>query len=228
MPGYNQISYLKNHVDYIIEPIAIIGSKEYSFDKYNFINLLNELGLKDITGIDIQEGDGVDKVLDICNTSDNYFKLKSKYFNTIICMQTLYSVKNPFKAAKNIYHLMNENAVLLFSDVFTHRIHRIPNDNWRFTYDAHKILFDKLEFDDSRVKIGITRGETLINYKYPFPELLKYKKQKNESILGYILRKINRKLFLSGLLDLPILLPELSIFSFAKNTLKKKHNEKQK
>ena len=36
-------------------------------------------------------------------------------------MQTLYAVINPFKAAENIYRVMNKNSILIFSDVFNLR-----------------------------------------------------------------------------------------------------------
>jgi len=44
---------------------------------------------------------------------------------------------------------------------------------------------------------------------------LKHHKNKGESSLAFFIRKINRKLFSVGLLNLSRLLPELSIFSIA-------------
>ena len=96
------------------------------------------------------------------------------------------------------------------------------------TTQIHGILFnvqwDKFEphssffipcLDDKKAKIGITRENKLININFPHPELNKYKQQEDESFIGYIIRKIHRKLFTVGLLNLPRLLPELSIFSIA-------------
>jgi len=216
MPDYNQIEFLKNNINYIKEPIIIIGSKEYDFDNYNFKIELNKLGQNDITGIDIQDGSGVDIVLDICDDQNKYFEKYLNFYNTIICMQMLYSVDNPFKAADNIYRLMNKNSTLLFSDVFVHRIHRIPTDYWRFSYDGHKKLFHKLNFDDSRVRIGITRKNKLINFKYPLPELSKFNRNIGESLMGFISRKFIYRLNPNSLLNISRLLPEISIFSIAK------------
>ena len=216
MPSINQIKFLQDNSKDLKEPIAIIGSKEYDFDSFSFIEELNKIDLFDIIGLDIQVGHNVDVVLDICDLKNKYYDDYKNYFNTVICMQTLYAVSNPFIAAENIQNLMNDNAVLIFSDVFTHRIHRIPTDNWRFTYDGHKILFNNLDFDDSKTKIGITRNNKLIDFKYPFPELLKYYKEPNESLISFFSRKIIRKYFFSELLNLPRLMPEISIFSFAR------------
>ena len=65
MPNLNQINFINENVDLLIEPILIVGSKEYKFDKYNFINELANLNKKEIIGVDIQSGSGVDIVLDI-------------------------------------------------------------------------------------------------------------------------------------------------------------------
>ncbi len=215
MPDLNHIKFLTINKQVIKEPILIIGSKEYDFDKYSFVNEFNKLGYEKITGIDIQSGTGVDLVLDICNGEDIFFNKYEKYFNTVICMQTLYAVYNPFYAAQNISKVMNDQSTLFFSDVFIHKIHRIPQDFWRFSYDAHKVLFKDLVFDDKKVKISITRASELSNLEYPFPEFLKYYKNKEESWLAFFIRKISRKFFSVGLLSLSRLLPEISIFSIA-------------
>jgi len=215
MPDLNHIKYLTINKKDIKEPILIIGSKEYDFDKLNFLHEFKKLGYENITGIDIQSGPGVDLVLDVCNAKDIFFNKYEEYFNTVICMQTLYAVSNPFDAAENISKIMNDKATLFFSDVFIHKIHRIPQDYWRFSYDAHKVLFKTLVFDDKKVKISITRYNKLSNLEYPFPEFLKHHKNKGESSLAFFIRKINRKLFSVGLLNLSRLLPELSIFSIA-------------
>ena len=141
--------------------------------------------------------------------------LITNYYNTIICMETLYAVINPFKAAENIYRIMNKNSILIFSDVFVHRIARVPTDYWRFSYDAHKQLFKKLKFDDIKTKIGLTRQNVLLDMTYPFPELSKYKKQHNESSIEFIIRKLFRRIFFHSMINLPRLLPEISIFSIS-------------
>ena len=118
MPNLNQINFIKMNHNLIKEPIAIMGSKEYKFDAYNYIDELNNLGFKDIIGMDIDGGKGVDIIIDICSLEANYIKKNKRIFNTIICMQTLYAVKNPFDAAKNIETLLKVNGVLIFSDIY--------------------------------------------------------------------------------------------------------------
>mgnify|MGYP006088428661 CR=1 FL=1 len=216
MPSLNQIEFIKINIDFVIEPILIVGSKEYDFDNYNYIEELKKLEKIDILGIDIQSGNGVDVVVDICDDKTNFFDKYTNYFNTVICMQTLYAVQNPFKAAENIFSMMNTKAILLFSDVFVHKIHRIPADYWRFSYDAHKQIFNRMEFDDTKTKIGLTRKNILINLTYPLPELSKFNKAKSETYIEFIIRKIYCKIFINTMLNHPRLLPEISIFSISR------------
>jgi len=219
MPNQNQINFIKLNKDLIIAPILIIGSKEYDFDEYNYIQELNRLGFDEIIGLDIAMGNGVDVHVDICDLNHNYFQENAERFKTVICMQTLYSVKDPFKATQNIQGLLSRNGVLIFSDIFSHRVNRIPSDYWRFTYDAQKLLFDKIDFIDQRTKIGITRQNKLIDYSLPLPELLKYSKEKTETSVEFFLRKLYRKIFHKGLLNNQRLMPEISIHSIGNKVI---------
>ncbi len=216
MPTENQIEYIKINKDHIKEPIAIIGSREYDFDQRNFIKELNIMGFSNIIGIDIKKGKGVYVVTDICDFSSSFVKNHNRYFCTIICMQMLYSVVNPFNAAKSIQSLMSKNGILIFSDIFTHRVNRIPKDYWRFTYDAHKLIFSDLSFIDAKSRIGITRINKLVDFKYPIPEVNKYYRVDGESYISYIFRRLYAKCFRTSLLSLNRLMPETSIFSIAK------------
>ena len=102
MPNYNHIKYIRDNVRYIQDPILIVGSKEYEFDQYNFFTELKSMDFKTIIGIDIQIGEGVDIQADICNISKEIYNKYVGYFNTVVCMQTLYAVQNPFIASQNI------------------------------------------------------------------------------------------------------------------------------
>ena len=216
MPGINQINYLKLNVELIKEPIAIIGSKEYSFDSKNYIQELKNMGFEEIFGVDIVEGKGVDIVSNICDYESHFVSKYTDYFNTVICMQTLYSVKNPFNATKSIQTIMNEDAILIFSDIFSHRINRIPKDYWRFTYDAHQILFQNLTFFNEKVRIGMSRKDKLYPLEYPFPEIHRYIRYKDESWTEFLFRRLYMKIFSTGFLGVYRLLPEISIFSIGK------------
>ena len=82
MPNLNQINFLKLVRQYIKEPILIIGSKEYDYDEYNFLNELNKLEFFDITGLDINHGSGVDVVMDICDLDAKFIHKNKSGFKT--------------------------------------------------------------------------------------------------------------------------------------------------
>ena len=138
---------------------------------------------------------------------------KKSGFKTVLCMQTMYAVKNPFYASQNIQKLLAKDGTLVFSDIFSHKINRVPTDYWRFTFDGQKILFENIEFIESLTKIGVTRKNILIDYSLPLPEILKYTKNDSETFVAYFLRKVYVKLFSNSFMNNQRLLPELSIHS---------------
>ena len=216
MPSANQIDYVSQVKHLLAEPILIVGAKTYDFDEDSFLPHLRSWGFEDITGIDLAAGPGVDQVVDICEEHSEFAKKAHGSFGTVICMQVLYSTTNPFMAAHNIQQLLAPNGCLIFSDVFSHRIHRIPKDYWRFTYDAHKVLFKSLIFDDAAARVCVTRSRLMLPLQYPFPEVLQHSRHHNETKTGFFLRRVHRKVFATGIFCVSRFLPELSIFSCAR------------
>lgn len=213
----NQISFIKLNKALISEPILIIGSKQYDFDKENIKTSLHELGFKDITGIDIIEGEGVDYIVDITDVNSDFIKSYQGNFSTVICMEVLTHVRNPFNASQSIVTLLNSSGTAILSECYVRKITKMPLDLWRFTYDGIKELFSQLTFDDSKAMVSLTRekNEKLLPLKYPLPQLLA-QKHSDESGMGYFLRRIHRKFFAGGLFKISRLLPETTIYSIAK------------
>lgn len=213
----NQISFLRANADMISEPVLIVGSKHYDFDKENIRSRLNEMNIKDITGIDIFEGNGVDYVVDITDSESEFIKKNSGKFSTVICMEVLTHVRNPFKAAKNLTAFVKEGGTAVLSECYVRKISKMPVDLWRFTYDGTKELFSELKFDDSRARVSLTRekNEQLLELKYPLPQLLAQKSE-DENSIGYFLRRLHRKFFAKGIFKISRLLPETTIYSIAK------------
>lgn len=217
MATKNQINFLELNKDIIKEPVLIVGSKLYDYDKEDIRKFLINSGIIDITGIDLFDGEGVDYVLDITDTSSEFIINHKDYFSTIICMEILTNVKNPFVAASNIIAMLKKGGSAVFSECFVRKISKMPIDLWRFTYDGTKQLFSGLEFNDSRAKISFTRDKdvSLTKLVTPFPQLL-HEKHKDESMIGYQLRRIHRRYFAKGIFKLSRLMPEITIYSVAK------------
>ena len=217
MATLNQISFLKLNIQSITEPVLIVGSKQYDFDKMNLRQFLVNNNFNDITGIDIFSGEGVDFTVDITETDSVFLKEHLQYFNTVLCMEVLTHVRNPFIAAENLSKMVRENGNVILSECFVRKISKMPADLWRFTYDGTKTLFSDLVFDDSKAMISLTRekSENLMSLKYPLPQVLP-EKHTDESGIGYFLRRLHRKFFSGGIFKLSRLLPEITIYSIAK------------
>lgn len=217
MATRNQISFLCLNKESINEPILIVGSKQYDFDKENIRERLQEFGFKDITGIDLFEGEGVDFATDITNSEEEFIKNHNGFFSTVICMEILTHVKNPFIAAENLISLLKAGGRIILSECYVRKISKMPVDLWRFTYDGTKELFKKLSFDDTKAMISLTREKTerLLPLKYPLPQVLA-EKHPDEGSAGYFLRRLHRKYFAGGIFKISRLLPEITIYSIAK------------
>ncbi|MBP9192039.1 MAG: hypothetical protein KBF96_05770 [Ignavibacteria bacterium] len=217
MATKNQINYLEINKDLIKEPVLIVGSKLYDYDKEDIRKYLNNTGLKDITGIDLFEGEGVDHAVDITDTESEFIKSHRDFYSTIICMEILTNVLNPFTAAENIKSMLKKGGSAVFSECFVRKISKMPVDLWRFTYDGTKQLFSGLEFIDNKARISFTRDKdgNLSDLPHSLPQVL-HDRHMDESMIGYMLRRIHRKYFAKGIFKLSRLIPETTIYSVAK------------
>ncbi|HEY4662917.1 MAG TPA: methyltransferase domain-containing protein [Candidatus Humimicrobiaceae bacterium] len=144
MGDINQLLFIKKNIDKIKGPILEVGSKNYG----NTQDLRSLFENVDYIGIDMEDGNGVDIVLDL--TKDFNFiedKLEGKRFQTIVCFSVLEHCSDPFKMCSNIERLLKKNSLVFISVPFSWRIHGYPNDYWRFTPEGIKILFPNLKFD---------------------------------------------------------------------------------
>ena len=93
---------------------------------------LIEKNFENVFSIDVDKNRSPDQLLDICddNFSDN-LKIKP---SLICCFEVLEHTKDPNKAIKNIYIVLNEGDYFLASTPFNFHIHDEPNDFFRFTY----------------------------------------------------------------------------------------------
>jgi hypothetical protein len=212
----NQIRFIQDNNDVIKGPVLIVGSREYEFDKENLRQGVKKNGVEEIIGIDIVEGEGVDFVADITDSNSHFIVEHKGHFNTIICMEVMTHVRNPFVAAANQISMLKDGGSMILSECYVRKISKMPLDLWRFTYDGTKQLYSPLRFDDNRVRISLTRdkGENLMPLNYPLPQVLQ-EKHNDESSIGFLLRRIHRKYFARDIFRVSRLFPETTIYSVA-------------
>lgn len=74
---------------------------------------------------------------DICATEI----LQVGSFDVVFCEQVLEHVWEPQKALKNLYKMLRPNGYLVVSTPFMVKVHKCPEDYWRFTPDClHRML----------------------------------------------------------------------------------------
>ena len=144
MGDKNQLIYVQKYAGQLNAPYLEIGSRNYGTTQD-----LRPLfaGRGKYVGVDMENGPGVDVVLDLTEDFERIdAKLNGERFATIFCFSVLEHCENPFRMADNITSLLCEGGQLCVGVPFSWKIHAYPNDYWRFTPEGVKRLFPKLEF----------------------------------------------------------------------------------
>jgi SAM-dependent methyltransferase len=97
----------------------------------------------DVLGVDMREGAGVDRVLDLENElPDDLGK-----FDHVECLSVLEHSRRPWNLARNLERLMEPGATMFLLVPFVWRFHSYPNDLWRFTHEGVKELFPGIRWE---------------------------------------------------------------------------------
>ncbi|MBX2898800.1 MAG: hypothetical protein KF775_04095 [Cyclobacteriaceae bacterium] len=220
MAHRNQIEFIRENRDLIREPILLVGAKIYDFDKFDLKHELADIGFTDVLGTDLEAGNGVDQTLDITDGNASLLTERPAFFSTIICMEVLTNVTNPFLAACHVSKMLRPDGLVILSECTVRKISKMPVDYWRFTYDGLKALFPDFEFDDARGRISITRQRDgkLVPYKNKLEDVLRDRKHPDESLIGFILRRIHRRFFSNGIFMVSRMLPEQTIYAVGRKS----------
>jgi hypothetical protein len=214
MPTHGHIKFVQQHRNLIREPILIVASKIYDYDSERLQDHLKEWGFSNFVGIDLSPGQGVDEVVDVTDSKSEFWARHQNYFRTVFCLELWTYVKQPFVAANLISSVLRENGTLFLSESTTRKKSRMPIDLWRFTLEGLQTLFDDFDFDDARTAMFYTRSkdpDPLKPYEYELPEIRSDQRHRDETALGFLLRRFHRKFFAKGVFGLSRLMPENTI-----------------
>ena len=160
MGDFNQFTWVENNRHLIKGPVLEIGSKFY--DSTTSIDYRKICAGAAYTGVDLSEGENVDKVIDFTSDINSIRETLNGTFNTIICCSVMEHVKDIYAFAKNLSTVLNSDGVLFLSVPFTWEFHGYPNDFWRFTPAAIKFLFPTLDFSMSKITISSSQDRDVL------------------------------------------------------------------
>ena len=157
MGDLNQLDFILENRHRVEGPVLEIGSKDYG----NASDLRSLFPDLPYTGIDLEAGDGVDTICDFTRPLDEIEELLgSTRYRTIVCFSVMEHCEQPFKMAGNITSLLEPGGVLFISVPWVWNIHGYPDDYWRFTPAAIRLLFADLEvIEDASFWSTKNRGE---------------------------------------------------------------------
>jgi hypothetical protein len=96
----------------------------------------------DAIGIDMEEGDGVDLVMDLEQKQPLW-----TLFDHVECMSVLEHSRRPWMLAETIETLMAPGATIFISVPWIWRYHAYPKDYFRFSPDGIEALFPNIEWE---------------------------------------------------------------------------------
>ena len=70
----------------------------------------------------------------------------SNYFGTLVCLNVIEHVYNPFEIFDAIYKIMKDDSLAIIETVFSFPYHPSPIDFWRYSPDCLKYLAEKSKF----------------------------------------------------------------------------------
>ena len=145
MGDANQLLFIEQHAARFRGPFLEVGSKDYGTTQ-DIRSVLAEAGR--YVGVDLEEGPGVDVVLDLTGPFEQVdAALGGERFGTIFCLSVLEHCRQPFAMAENLARLLARGGKVCLSVPLAWKFHGFPSDYWRFTHEGVKLLFADLSFD---------------------------------------------------------------------------------
>ncbi|MBK0399403.1 methyltransferase domain-containing protein [Limibaculum sp. M0105] len=152
-------------------PILQIGARRQVIDRSaeNRRTWRERAADKGFVGADLEHGENVDAVFDICWPLDRIaaalLPSGQREFGGIVCAHLLEHVKDPFGAARNIAALLAPGGRVFIQVPWVQAFHAFPDDYWRISLSGLELLFEGLVPVDafysggsSDVAYRITRG----------------------------------------------------------------------
>ena len=143
MGDKNQALYLSKYVPECEGRILEIGSKDYG----NTASFRDHYDYEEYVGIDMEDGDGVDAVVDLVAGTGS---LEKNYFDLAICCSVIEHVNRPWIFADNLSSLIKPGGLLYISAPWVWRYHPYPDDYWRFSWRGVEQIGHDIGFTNAK------------------------------------------------------------------------------
>lgn len=128
-----------------VDPVLQVGSRTSKVDQGPRA-WRSLLAGRDFTGLDIESGENVDVVADLCAPfAEVETALGGRRFGFVICQHVLEHVADPFAAARTLADLTAPGGLVYVATPWVQAFHGYPNDFWRFSFPGLVRLFPDLE-----------------------------------------------------------------------------------
>lgn len=135
---------------------------------------------RDVVGIDMRPGPGVDVVADLEQAQD------LGKFDHVECTSVLEHAKRPWLLAANLERLMSKGATLYVTVPFNWRVHSHPDDYFRMSISAVRSVFEKIDW---KVMLYATYGGLISKAKIPWHEFDGHRFYARSVTCGFGVRK---------------------------------------
>ncbi len=213
------IDFGKQHQHLFRGPFLEIGSKiQPGYVQHQPKEIHASMPGHEWVGVDIEPGEGVDVVVDLCDDHAVDELGWTERFETVHCHCVLEHVPEVFALTRNIQRVLKTGGMLFVSVPFAWRIHRIPVDMWRFTPQSIDYLFPQIRFDANVCGIS-TRHRGHVFRVDQAPELDLGSNLSNMGLLPSLMIRVIRKMGLDmGFFSERALLMESNLMMIGQKT----------
>ena len=140
--------YVRRHLADTRPPYLEIGSRHEDWQWWVDLRAQNGIRAADWTGLDMQPGPNVDRVLDLVNQAFSLPAEMKGAYHTVVCAEVLEHVTRPSYALHSIEQMLAPGGKLIITVPFAFPIHNFPDDYWRYTPSGLRLLLTEAGFVD--------------------------------------------------------------------------------